>query len=444
MNAFNRYIGLPPSWHTALSQVGFDEDEIAAIHSRRRAAVTGTASNPTTPVIPFPSSSTGLPTTSIPSSTILLEPVPRSTSLRKGRDALTIHPPSMYSIATSTGGGSTIGRTSPVPSARAPSFSMKSFVSGIKNSLTSDTASTREGIGGSGADEGATGEESEQYVFVNGDGPEEGENQGMGNETMIEPYHYDTASVSSHHTHTSSIRQPAQVMTLDSFVELNFVVYASLRDNRRHEYPPFHRSKYNVPNPLLGTSPSPMLHLRSPTPPPSPSLHPHMDTLTLTTPPLCRLPPLPVQDYGQDKHQHPRGHHPGEYITSRTRHRIPMMGRITLNHPLPMFRPRRKNGYRRKRKKALDWEAHLHPTDLFPRLQRKRMRASLPTRAITTIERRIEKYPRLTRQVPWLMASPGQSTRFWISRPITVITPSTKAMRRRIQQSGRYLRHRRW
>ncbi|KAI6147838.1 hypothetical protein BKA82DRAFT_503981 [Pisolithus tinctorius] len=31
------YIGLPPSWATALSTAGFDEEEIAAIHARRKA-----------------------------------------------------------------------------------------------------------------------------------------------------------------------------------------------------------------------------------------------------------------------------------------------------------------------------------------------------------------------------------------------------------------------
>lgn len=201
----NRYIGLPPSWSAALSQVGFDEDEIAAIHARRRAAATGLASNTklanphTTYSTERPPSPHALAPPSI-SSTAVLEPAPRSTSLGKRRDALTIHPPSVYSVATSA--------TSLAPSPKAPSFSMKSLVSGIKHSLTSDSASMKDGVGSSRG-EGAAGEESEQYVFVDGDS--EGVDQVTGDESWIEPYPYDTSSVSSHHTHTSRTRQMSQV-----------------------------------------------------------------------------------------------------------------------------------------------------------------------------------------------------------------------------------------
>ncbi|KAF8549827.1 hypothetical protein OG21DRAFT_537748 [Imleria badia] len=103
------YIGLPPSWSSALSQVGFDDDEIAAIHARRKAAATSVTSgsklaNPHTtysterPPSPHALTMT-LSTTSTSFSTTLLEPAPRSTSLGKGqaREALTIHPPSLYS-----------------------------------------------------------------------------------------------------------------------------------------------------------------------------------------------------------------------------------------------------------------------------------------------------------------------------------------------------------
>lgn len=205
----NRYIGLPPSWSSALSQVGFNEDEIAAIHARRLAAATGMAPNTNLPnphtnnlaELPPPPhvSAVSPPTTSTLSSSVLLAPVPRSTSLRKGRDALTIHPPSVYSVATSSGPPSIIGRTSPAPSPKAPSFSMKSFVSGLKNSLTSDSVSMKEGVGSSRRGEDAMSVESEQYVFVDGE-------QGMGDEPITELYPYDTASISSHHTHASSIR----------------------------------------------------------------------------------------------------------------------------------------------------------------------------------------------------------------------------------------------
>ncbi|KAN0079874.1 hypothetical protein V8E55_009440, partial [Tylopilus felleus] len=203
------YIGLPPSWSSALSQVGFNEDEIAAIHARRLAAATGMAPNTNLPnphtnnlaELPPPPhvSAVSPPTTSTLSSSVLLAPVPRSTSLRKGRDALTIHPPSVYSVATSSGPPSIIGRTSPAPSPKAPSFSMKSFVSGLKNSLTSDSVSMKEGVGSSRRGEDAMSVESEQYVFVDGE-------QGMGDEPITELYPYDTASISSHHTHASSIR----------------------------------------------------------------------------------------------------------------------------------------------------------------------------------------------------------------------------------------------
>lgn len=99
---------------------------------------------------------------------------------------------------------------------------MKSFVGGIKNSLVSDSASAK-GVGSSGGGERATGEESEQYVFVEGDGPDEGGDQGMGDETFIEPYPFDTSSVSSHQTHTSRTQRTSQVIPLVSFtVVLNF------------------------------------------------------------------------------------------------------------------------------------------------------------------------------------------------------------------------------
>ena len=189
------YIGLPPSWSNALSQVGFSEDEIATIHARRRAAAN--LVNPRTPDSPH------TPNTSAPSSSssTLLDPVPRSTSLGKVRDALTISPPSTYSTATST----------IVHSPRTPSFLVKSFVNGIKNSLSSDAASTKEDFGDSRSRD-ETGEEVEQYVFVDGHGPDEAGDQGMCDETLIEPYPFDSSSISSHHMHTSRVRQMSQVI----------------------------------------------------------------------------------------------------------------------------------------------------------------------------------------------------------------------------------------
>ncbi|KAG6377719.1 hypothetical protein JVT61DRAFT_14490 [Boletus reticuloceps] len=293
------YIGLPPSWTSTLSQVGFNDDEIAAIHARRRAAVTGTVPNtpPSNLPIEWPPSPHTLtlapPTSSASSSTIILDPAPRSTSLGKGRDVLTINPSSMYSVATSIG-GSTLGRASPTPSPRAPSFSMKSFVSSFKSSLTSDSASMKEGVDGSSVGEGASGEESEQFVFVDGDSPDEGGDRGMGDET--EHYHFDTSSVSSHQTHSSRIRQISQVIIFGPHPVVTFTLFS--RGNRRHERPTFRRFKCNVPNPIPSTShfiPQPPVHPpRSPTPTPSPYLHPQVDTLTLIILPLHH-PPTPYQ-----------------------------------------------------------------------------------------------------------------------------------------------------
>ncbi|KAH0834100.1 hypothetical protein J3R83DRAFT_11388 [Lanmaoa asiatica] len=241
------YIGLPPSWSAALSQAGFDEDEIAAIHARRRAAATSITTNTkladthTTERSASPHASTVTPP-AIPTST-LLHPLPRSTSLGKRRDVPRIHPPSMYSV----GGGppSMTGGASPAPSPRAPSFSMKSFVSGIKDSLTSDSASTKEG---------ATGEESEQYVFVNGDDPDESGDQGMGDETFIEPYPFDTSSVSSHQTHSSRGQQTPRTPTFPQ------IHVQRTRSDAGHI--PFPSSTSRAPSPLAHSTSLPI-----PTPP---------------------------------------------------------------------------------------------------------------------------------------------------------------------------------
>lgn len=123
----------------------------------------------------------------------------------------------------------------------------------------------------------------------------------------------------------------------------------------------------------------PVHHLRSPTPSLSPYLLLRVDTPTLVILPLRRLlTPLPVQTCDQDRCQHHCGRHPGEHTMSRTRHQISMMERATLNLRPPMFRPRRENGYGRKRKKSLAFRgAHPHPTDLFHPFPRMRFWASL-------------------------------------------------------------------
>ncbi|KAG9310939.1 hypothetical protein JVU11DRAFT_8813 [Chiua virens] len=216
------YIGLPPSWSSALAQAGFDEDEIAAIHTRRRAAATAIIN-----------------TKQINSHT-------SESTERPGRDGLRIQTPSMYSDATTIGGGpqSTIG--------------VKSFVSGVKSSLVNDSASAKEDTGSSRG-EGSTEEESEQYVFVNGDDPAEGGERGSGNERTSEPYPLDTSSVSSHQTHHSSVQQSPQ-------------------DQQTPRTPAFpqiqvHRAQSeagHVPFPATSRAPSPLAHstsLPSPTPP---------------------------------------------------------------------------------------------------------------------------------------------------------------------------------
>ena len=201
--------------------------------------------------------------------------------------------------------------------------------------------------------------------------------------------------------------------------------HVPLRDNRRHEHPPFHRSRCSVPNPMLPRLP--VHHPRSLTPPRFRYLHPRVDTPTLITHLLRHLlTPLPVQVFGQGQYQHHRGRHLGEYTMSPTRHQIPTMGPITLSLLPLMFRPPRKNGYRGKRKRA----PHPHPTNLFHLFLRRRFGASLLARAITTAVWRIKEDPFPTHRALPLTTFPGQPTRFWISRPITLIIPSTEGARR--------------
>ncbi|KAG8215347.1 hypothetical protein J3R82DRAFT_8943 [Butyriboletus roseoflavus] len=82
---------------------------------------------------------------------------------------------------------------------------MKS-VSGIQNSLTSDSVSTREGVSGSRA---RVQRVRNLYLWM-GTALVESGDQGMGDETLIESYPFDTSSVSSHQTHISKTQHMFQ------------------------------------------------------------------------------------------------------------------------------------------------------------------------------------------------------------------------------------------
>ncbi|KAG2151033.1 uncharacterized protein EDB93DRAFT_318012 [Suillus bovinus] len=147
------FIGLPPSWSNALSQAGFTEDEIAAIHARRIA----TRRNPNTSRPDSPLS-------------ILHHPAPRSSSLAACSSNATL-------IASAY-----INAPSPTsfnfPPSRESSFTATSS-SHSHSALERDTVDT-------------------QYVFVNG----------TGHESMIDPYPLDTQSVSTHHSSSNHTNAP--------------------------------------------------------------------------------------------------------------------------------------------------------------------------------------------------------------------------------------------
>ncbi|KAG6333865.1 hypothetical protein ID866_5228 [Astraeus odoratus] len=146
------YIGLPPSWTAALSNAGFTEEEISTIHSRRQAA--------------------------------------SAANLKNGPSA--------------TG-------TSPAPSPRTTSFGVRLVGGGLRMSragdslsVTSESRSRSGSVNGTGEVMVSVGEESEQYVMVEGDGPDAGD--GMGDETLIEPFPFDAASVSTHQNHSPAVQ----------------------------------------------------------------------------------------------------------------------------------------------------------------------------------------------------------------------------------------------
>lgn len=145
------FVGLPPSWSNALSQAGFTDDEIAAIHARRTAA-------------------RGNPNTSRPDSplSILRHPAPRSSSLAAHSSNATLLASAYINAPSPTS----------FPPSRQSSYTATS--SSHSNSVAEgDTVDT-------------------QYVFVNG----------AGHESMIDPYPLDTHSVSTHHSSSNHTNSP--------------------------------------------------------------------------------------------------------------------------------------------------------------------------------------------------------------------------------------------
>lgn len=212
------YIGLPPSWSAALSTAGFSEEEISAIHARRQVASaanikSGYVRSHSTvlarSLIPTPKtyshdrvqSTLGVPnphtqySTARPNSPVLQNPAPRSSSL----GILRTHQLSTASRAT----GTSTGNASPAPSPRTTSFGIRSLITvGLRGSRAPDGLSVTSSRSRSGSVNGAVGETTEQYVIVEGDEPSVDQNgDGMGDETLIEPFPFDAASVMTHQSH---------------------------------------------------------------------------------------------------------------------------------------------------------------------------------------------------------------------------------------------------
>lgn len=189
------YIGLPPSWATALSTAGFDEEEIAAIHARRKAAAAANLKNGSNAPSPHTQYSSARP-----ASPVLRNPVPRSSSLA----GLRVDPPPTLTVGTGSGLTSATG-SNPTPSPRTTGFGVRTLIpNGFLGSRGGDSASTASGSrsrsgsvnrAGSGA-----GEQSEPFVMVDGNVDAAG---GIGDETLIEPFPYDAASTMTHQTHSA-------------------------------------------------------------------------------------------------------------------------------------------------------------------------------------------------------------------------------------------------
>ncbi|KAI6037980.1 hypothetical protein EDC04DRAFT_2070574 [Pisolithus marmoratus] len=195
------YIGLPPSWATALSTAGFSEEEIAAIHARRKAAAGTNLKNGSNAASPHTQYSSARP-----ASPVLRNPLPRSSSLAR----LRIDSPSTHSAGSGSGLASATGGN-PSPSPRVTGFGVRALIpGGFLGSKGGDNASTaggnrrRNGVNCAGS---GVGEESEPYVMVDGDVDAA---EGVGDETLIEPFPYDTASIITHHTHSSQVPSQAQ------------------------------------------------------------------------------------------------------------------------------------------------------------------------------------------------------------------------------------------
>ncbi|KAI6147836.1 hypothetical protein BKA82DRAFT_4355023 [Pisolithus tinctorius] len=115
-----RYTGLPPSWTTALSTAGFDEEEIAAIHARRKAATAAVnvknGSNAPSPHTQYSSARPASPT-----------------------------PPPTLTIGTGSGLTSATG-SNRTPSPRTTGFGVRTLIpNGFLGSRGGDSASTASG-----------------------------------------------------------------------------------------------------------------------------------------------------------------------------------------------------------------------------------------------------------------------------------------------------------
>ncbi|KAL4065516.1 hypothetical protein V8B97DRAFT_1875356, partial [Scleroderma yunnanense] len=275
------YIGLPPSWSAALSNAGFSEEEITAIHARRQAA---SAANlkPGTLGVPNPHTQYS---SARPNSPVLQNPAPRSSSL----GGLRIHQLSAQS-ATSRATGAGTSNASLAPSPRATSFGVRALIGvGLRSSRAADgisltsTRSRSGSVNGAGEAIGVAGEVSEQYVMVEGNGLNAEQNgDGMGDDTLIEPFPFDAASVSTHQSHAGQTQGQTQTprgpqLQRSQSTDTGHVPFPSANTPTRGASPLVHSSSLPVPTPRSYTNSSSnrsadsSIHHGGASPSPSPS-----------------------------------------------------------------------------------------------------------------------------------------------------------------------------
>lgn len=280
------YIGLPPSWSAALSTAGFSEEEISAIHARRQAA---SAANIKSGTLGVPNPHTQY-STARPNSPVLQNPAPRSSSL----GILRTNQLSTGSRAT----GTSTSNASPAPSPRTTSFGIRSLIGvGLRGSRAPDGLSITSSRSRSGSVNGAVGETTEQYVIVEGDEPGVDQNgDGMGDETLIEPFPFDVASVMTHQSHPgqNAQEQLQQTPRGPQSTDTGHIPFPSASTPSRGVSPLVNSSSLPVPTPRSGAnsisnrSADSSVHHASPSPSPShsvPGQRPATDSSTLRTPP---------------------------------------------------------------------------------------------------------------------------------------------------------------